>query len=76
MDKRDVAKRRKKYRTLDPRAKFLILNELTVRCFLISKHRLGEADFTALGAECQAKSLDNCPINEKLFSFSKHRMYK
>lgn len=69
LDERDAAKRRKTHRTLAPWAKFLILNGLPVRCFLISKHRLGEADFTVLKAGCQAKSLDSCPINEKLFCF-------
>lgn len=68
LDERHAAeRRRKKHRTLDPCAKFLILNGLPVRGCLISKQRLGEVDFTALWAGCQAKSLDNSPINEKLF---------
>lgn len=65
---RDAAERgRKKQRTLDCCAKFLILNELLVRCWRILNHELGEVDLPVLWARCQVKSLDSCPINEKLW---------
>lgn len=80
---RDAAERgRKKQRTLDRCAKFLILNGLLVRCWRILNHGLGEVDLPVLWAGCQVKSLDSCPINEKLGGgvcvcvFSRHRMYK
>ena len=75
MDERDAAEKRKTHRTLETCAKSLILTGLPVRCFLISKHRLGEADFTVLGAGCQATSLDNCLINEKFFCFQAQNVH-
>lgn len=65
----------KRKETLSLFTHFLTLSGFPVGCCLISKRRSGAVDFTALWAGCQAKSLDNCPINERLFSFG-HRMYK